>query len=74
VVKIEITAIMLQLRHQRDEFLLRDAMFFALGTKDTIEGIRGAVAGFVVVADLHLADVWPDEVAQRLLRGLHFAE
>jgi hypothetical protein len=74
VVKIEITAIMLKLRDQRDEFLLRDAVLFVLGTEDAVDGIRGAVAGFVVVADLHLADVWPDEVAQRLLRGLHFAE
>ena len=31
-------------------------MLFALGAKDTVNGIRRAVGGFVIVADLHLAE------------------
>jgi hypothetical protein len=36
--------------------LFGDAVFFALRAQDAIHGIRGAAAGFVVVADLHLAE------------------
>lgn len=36
--------------------LFRDAMFFVQRTKHPVDGIRSAVSGFVVVADLHLAE------------------
>ena len=35
--------------------LFRNAVFFVLGTQDSVDGIRGPAAGFVVVADLHFA-------------------
>ncbi len=36
--------------------LFRDALFFALGAEDAIDGIGGAAAGLVVMADLHFAE------------------
>ena len=35
--------------------LFRDAVLFVLRTEDAVDGIGGAVAGFVEVTDLHLA-------------------
>ena len=35
--------------------LFRDAVFFVLRAQDTVDGVGGAAAGFVVVADLHFA-------------------
>ncbi len=36
--------------------LFRDAVLFVLRTQDALDGIGGAAAGFVVVADLHFAE------------------
>ena len=35
--------------------LFRDAVLFVLGAEDAVDGVGGAAAGFVVVADLHFA-------------------
>jgi hypothetical protein len=35
--------------------LFRDAVFFVLRTKNAVDGVWSAVAGFVVVADLHFS-------------------
>ena len=37
------------------QYLFRDAVFFVLRTKNAVDGVWGAVAGFVVVADLHFS-------------------
>ena len=39
-------------------------MFFVLGAQDAVDGVRGAAAGFVVVADLHFAEQADGEQVQ----------
>jgi len=52
-----------------DRGLFRDAVFFVLRTEDAVDGVGGAVAGFVVVADLHLAEQADGEQVQSRRAG-----
>jgi hypothetical protein len=36
--------------------LFGNAVFFVLGAEDAVDGVGGAAAGFVVVADLHFSE------------------
>jgi hypothetical protein len=44
--------------------LFRDAVFFVLGAKDAVNGIRRAAAGLVIMTNLHLAEQSDGEQVQ----------
>jgi len=46
-------------------------VFFVLRTEDAVDGVGGAVAGFVVVADLHLAEQADGEQVQAAEQETH---
>ena len=51
--------------------LFRDAVFFVLGAEDAVDGVGGAAAGFVVVADLHFAQQADGEQVQAAEQQAH---
>ncbi len=51
-------------RRYSNHYLFRDAVFFVLRAQYAVDGVGGAVAGFVVVADLHFAQQADGEQVQ----------
>ena len=65
------------LRALGDKSLFRDAVLFVLRAQNAVDGVGGAAAGFVVVADLHFAEQ-PDGGTSRktfsVLRDIEYKE